>query len=282
LTAIVLALGSSLCWGMADFFGGLLSRRIPVLLVILLSQAAALAIVGVVAAAGVGGEYDAEGLAWAAAAGSIGVIALAAFYRGLAVGTMSIVAPLSATGAAVPVIVGIALGERPAAIQLAGMFVAVVGVMLASREAPSAEEEERRAGRAAVGLAFVAALGFGSFFVGVDQARESVDALWVLVAARSAGVALLLVAFVALRPPLPAERRRLVPVLAVGVVDLIANALFVLAVAEGLLSVVGVLGSLYPVATVLMARTFLHERVTRVQEVGVVATLAGVIAISAG
>jgi drug/metabolite transporter (DMT)-like permease len=281
LIAVALALGSSLFWGLADFFGGLLSRRMAVLLVMLISQGTAFVLVIVLAAAGVGSSPETAGVVWAAAGGAVGCIALASFYRGLSVGTMSIVAPLSATGAAVPVIVGIALGERPAVIQLAGMAVAVVGVMLASREAPSAEEEERRAGRTAVGLAFVAALGFGSFFVFVDQARESADALWVLVSARAAGVVLLLTAVAALRPR-PPELRQLAPAGAVGLVDLLANAMFVLAVAEGLLSVVGVLGSLYPVATVLLARTLLHERVTRVQEIGVVATLAGVIAISAG
>jgi drug/metabolite transporter (DMT)-like permease len=282
LIAVALALGSSLCWGLADFFGGLLSRRMAVLLVMLFSQGTAFVVVVVLAAAGVGSSPETEGVLWAAAGGAVGCIALAAFYRGLSVGTMSIVAPLSATGAAVPVIVGIALGERPAVIQLLGMAIAVVGVMLASREAPVVEEEDRRAGRTAVGLAFVAALGFGSFFVFVDQARESADALWVLVSARAAGVALLLTAVAALRPGPPEDRRHLAPAAAVGLVDLLANAMFVAAVAEGLLSVVGVLGSLYPVATVLLARTFLHERVTRVQEIGVVATLAGVVAISAG
>src|SRR2546423_4446213 len=119
--AIALGLASSVCWGLADFLGGLQSRRVPVVGVLLISQAAGLVgIVAIVAISGEGAPSAADMLP-AALAGAGGAIALSAFYRALAIGTMSIVAPISATGAAVPVIVGVATGDRPAALQVLGI-----------------------------------------------------------------------------------------------------------------------------------------------------------------
>src|SRR5262249_26984465 len=156
----VLALSSSVCWGVSDFVGGIQARRAPVLLVVLVSQA--IGLVGaavVVVVRGVGPPPFVE-LLPAMASGVAATVALAAFYRGLAVGTMSIVAPISATGAAVPVIVGVATGDRPAVLQVLGIAVAIVGVVLASREDDAdAHPLDRRATRVAVGLALLAALG---------------------------------------------------------------------------------------------------------------------------
>jgi drug/metabolite transporter (DMT)-like permease len=277
---IGLAFASSLCWGVADFSGGLLARRIALLAVLLLSQASALAVaLGLVAVAG-GAAPSAASLAWAAGAGALGCAALAAFYRGLAIGTMSIVAPISATGAIVPVVVGVVRGERPGALQLVGIAVALGGIVLAARE--PAGVVPARAARASIGLALVAALGFGSFFVGIDRATDGASTAWVTLAVRGAEVILLCLAALALRPPLPRARRDLWPLPAVGLLDVTANAFYALATTKGLLSVVAVVGSLYPAVTVVLARAVLRERVTRAQEVGVVATLAGVVAISAG
>jgi drug/metabolite transporter (DMT)-like permease len=217
---------------------------------------------------------------WAALAGSAGIVALGAFYRALAIGTMSVVAPISATAAAVPVLVGLAEGERPGGLQIAGMAAALAGVILASRE--PVEEGCPPANRAAIGLALVAAAGFGTFFVGIDRASATAEVPWVIVVQRCCSVSLLVIATLVVRPSLPRDGASLLVLAAVGLLDLGANGLYALATTHGLLSVVSVLGSLYPAVTVVLARFVLAERIARVQEVGVVLALAGVIAISAG
>lgn len=244
---------------------------------LLVSQAAGLTGVAMVVA--VGGEpAPAVGELWPAAAGGIaGAVALAAFYRGLAIGTMSMVAPISATAAAVPVAVGVATGERPGAVQAVGIVLAVSGVVLASREEGSAAAVARRS----VLLALVAALGFGTFFVGMDAAAEE-DVFWALLAARAASFTMLCAAAVIVRPRLPGRPATLGALAAIGLLDLFANGLFAAASTQGLLSVAAVAASLYPVVTIALARAVLRERVRGVQRAGVAAALAGVLLIASG
>jgi drug/metabolite transporter (DMT)-like permease len=282
LLAAVLALLSSLSWGLSDFLGGFQSRRHALLAVLVLSQGLALAILIVAVLAGAPTEHDTASTLWAATVGGLGLLGLMAFYRALSIGTMSVVAPISATGVSIPVLVGLASGERPGALQVAGIGLACAGVILASREAPSEDPDTRRSGRVAIGLALLAAVGFGSFFAGIDRAEETGDVAWVLLSARTADVLILLVACAVVRPKLPTPPAALAAIAAVGVFDLLANLLFVLAAGRGLLSVVGVLGSLYPAVTVMLARVVLHERLTRTQNAGVLVTLAGVVALAAG
>jgi drug/metabolite transporter (DMT)-like permease len=278
--AIALGLASSVCWGLADFLGGLQSRRVPVIGVLLFSQAAGL--VGIVAIVAISGEGapSAEDMLPAALAGVGGAIALSAFYRALAIGTMSIVAPISATGAAVPVIVGVATGDRPAALQVLGIAAATAGIVLASREA-SDDDGQVSASRLSIALALFAALGFGAFFVGMNAAAD-VSVLWALVVERSASTAVLLLYAAVARPRLLNARSDLPPLVLIASLDLSANGQYAVASTEGLLSVVGVLGSLYPVTTVLLARTVLGERIRRVQEIGVATALGGVVLMAAG
>jgi drug/metabolite transporter (DMT)-like permease len=249
---------------------------------VLVSQAIGLiGVVAVLAARGVPPPAFVE-LLPAIGSGAAGTCALAAFYRGLAVGTMSIVAPISATGAAVPVIVGVATGDHPAALQVVGIAAAIVGVVLASREHDGeAHALDRRATRIAVGLALIAALGFGSFFVGL-RATARHDVWWALFSARSAGLVVLGLGALRFRPERGLAPGELVPLAAVGALDLAANALYAVATRHGILSVVAVGASLYPLATVVLARVVLGERVRRVQELGVVAAIAGVALIAAG
>ena len=280
MLAFALGLGSSLCWGLADFFGGLQSRRHPVVAVMLVSQAAGLVAIAVLVAALGQGAPGPNQMLPAALAGAAGAIALTAFYRALAIGTMSIVAPISATGAALPVVVGVAGGERPGTLQLAGMAAAVIGVVLASRE----EDEEGRTpekARLSVALALFAALGFGTFFVAMDAAADA-DVGWAMLVARCASVGLVMLAVAVLRPRMGVGVTALAPLVAVGMLDAAANGLYAWGSTEGLLSVVAVLGALYPVTTVLLARGLLRERVRRIQEVGIVAALAGVALIAVG
>jgi len=278
--AVALAFTSSLCWGLADFLGGLQARRRPLVTVLLIAQVAAVAL-GIAFVLGSGDPFpDLGPAALATGAGVAGCAALAAFYRGLAIGTMSIVAPVSATGAAVPVLVGLAEGERPGALQVAGIAIAMLCIVLAAREPGGAEPS--RAVRTSLLLAGLAALGFGSFFVLIDRATELGGAPWSLLLVRVGEVALLGALALATRPRMPSSLRDATPLLLIGVLDFSATAFFALATEQGLLSVVSVVGSLYPAVTVVLARVVLAERVARSQELGVVLTLAGVVAISAG
>ena len=281
MLAVALGLSSAVCWGLADFLGGLQSRSVRVLAVLLVSQAAGLIAIAV-ALAIVQPDLPAVGDLWPpAAAGLAGALALSAFYRALAIGTMSIVAPISSTGATLPVIVGIATGDRPSAVQVLGIVAAVGGVVLASRELDEDRPAAAAPARASVALALIAALGFGAFFIGMKAGADA-SVPWALFAARAASVTAVLAAVVALRVPLPTAPRRLRALALVGLLDAGANGLYAAAATEGLLSVVAVLGALYPVSTVLLARAVLGERVRRIQEVGIVAALAGVALIAAG
>jgi drug/metabolite transporter (DMT)-like permease len=278
--AVALALAASACWGVADFLGGLQSRRLSALTVVLGVETAGLVIAAllvVVAGRPVPGAAEA---AWAVAGGLAGVVGLTAFYRALAVGTMSIVAPISSTGVALPVLVGLAGGDRLSPPQGLGLACAVAGVLLASREQGEGSEA-RAAGRQAVFLALAAAVGFGTYFVASAKAAEG-GVLWTLLFARAAAVPVLAVAAAASRVPLVPSGRDALRLAGIGALDLGATGLYALATTKGLLAVVAVLGALYPVATVLLARALLGERLSRVQDAGVMAALAGVALIASG
>ncbi len=280
MLTFLLGLSASLVWGSADFLGGLSARRRSLWAVVVVAQAGGLVLAVAVWVLAAGDVPSTTGLLAAAGGGAAGAVAVAAFYRALAVGTMGVVAPIAATGVVVPVLVGVVQGERPSAAQLVGAAVATAGVALASRDAGSAPG---RAHRSAIALAAVAALGFGLVFVGLERAGDE-DAFWAILVARATATAVVGVAAVGLRArlELPRDPPTLALLALVGVLDTGANVLFVLAADRGLLSVVAVLGSLYPAVTVLLARVVLHERLARVQTAGVVLTLLGVAAIGAG
>lgn len=280
MIAVALGLGSSLAWGIADFLGGLASRRLPVLSVLAVSQVVGLGLLAIVVALRGEGPPEAHHLVVAGASSFVGVGALAAFYRGLAVGAMAVVAPISATAAVVPVVAGVAGGERPSALQLGGIALAMAGVVLASRP-DAAQEGPRPRFAAGAGLALIAALGFGSFFVLIDSASEG-DVFWALLGNRVTGVTMLVGLALVLRPSVSFERGDARMLVGVGVFDVVANTSFAVASTQGLVSVVGVCSSLYPVVTVLLARAFLGERVRALQLAGVALALTGVVAIAAG
>jgi uncharacterized membrane protein len=282
LTGVAFALAASLSWGCSDFLAGLKSRALPVLAVLAVSQPAGLALVAILLAVRGGSVPSAAECAWAAGGGAIGLLALASFYRGLAGGAMSVIAPVSATAAAVPLAVGLARGERPSALAGAGVALAIGGVVLASREPAQGAFGGGRL-TAGFGFAVLAALGFGFFFVAVDAASEGgASVLWVTLVLRTASSALVLAAVLAVRPRLPRRPATLGVLLAVGALDMSANASFAAASTRGLVGVVSVLASLYPVVVVVLARTVLKERIARVQQAGVLLALAGVALISSG
>jgi drug/metabolite transporter (DMT)-like permease len=276
LVGVFLAFASSVVWGTADFFGGSLSRRLPAFAVTVWSQAAGFVALGAVVL--VRGDVSERSFLIGLAAGAGGGAGLALFYRALALGTMSVVSPLVACGAVVPFAISIATGERPAALAVVGALAAICGAVLASVEERRASSADRaRAIVLAVGAAI--ALGLFVYFLGLGS-REG-DALSTLLGARVGSLSLLAVAASVARAPLRLPRPALLPVAAVGLADVSANALFAAASSHGLLALVSVLGSLYPVTTVLLAHVLLHERLTRAQQAGIAVALGGVALIAA-
>jgi drug/metabolite transporter (DMT)-like permease len=280
MLTIALGLGSSICWGFADFIGGLQSRRLPVAAVMAVSQGTALVIVTVLLVASGDGPPGVRSMVIAALAGSGSMIALGAFYTALSIGTMSIVAPIASTGAAVPVVVGLATGDRPGPLVLAGIVAAMAGVVLASRESHS-DADAAAAGRRAVLLALVAAVGFGSYFVAMDAASGA-SVVWALFVSRLAGTLAVGAFLAATRTPFGTRGEGMRLLMLAGALDFSAVALYAVGTTKGLLSVLAVLSSLYPVVPVVMGRVWLGERIRRVQQAGVAAALVGVILIAAG
>ncbi len=274
----LLALASSLLWGAGDFLGGTVSRRLPATSVVGVSQALALVLFALLALAT--GEaalgMSATGWAWAMAAGLAGLVALVAFYAALASGTMGVVAPLAALGVLFPLAAGLIGGERPSGVQMLGVGLGVLGGVLAS----GPEVARKVSGRPVV-LALVAAVGFGLVLVFIARGSED-SPLLTLVGMRMTSVTLLVVAALVARS-IGGVRARDLPLLAaIGVLDGGANLTYAIATTTGLLSLVAVLSSLYPAVTVVLARLVHHERMTRVQDAGVVAALAGVVLVAGG
>ena len=275
--AALLALSASLTWGIGDFLGGLKARALPALMVLAASQPFGLAALGLaVAVRGTG--IPGDEVAWSALAALFGTVGLFAFYRGMAAGAMSVVAPIAAVAAGVPVIWGVAVsGDRIDLLQAIGFVAALGGSVAASIEF----RPERRQLAAGVGWAALAMLAFGAYFVPMHAASTQ-DWLWPAFLFRCTSVTLVWAVVLTrhIRPTgLRPHWRGLV---AIGLLDTAGNALFAAASSHGLLSVVSVLASLYPVVTVLLARLLLGERVQRTQDVGVVLALAGVVLITAG
>jgi drug/metabolite transporter (DMT)-like permease len=206
-----------------------------------------------------------------------GTLGLWAYYRGMAVGAMSVVAPIAGISAIVPVTVGLATGDNPSAAQILGIFVALTGVGLASRE----HQEGQRRVAAGVGLALLAALGFGGYFVPMHAAGAA-DFWWASLIFRATSFMLIALAALAARRSVQISRRDAVYVSVVGIGDTLGNVFYAASASHGLVSVTSVLASLYPVITVVLARIVLGERVDRIQDAGIIATLVGVVLISTG
>jgi drug/metabolite transporter (DMT)-like permease len=283
LDTVLLALAASLCWGTADFTAGLKARTVALPTVLLLAQGVGLLLsVPLVALSGRALPSTAVDLA-SLGAGAAVIAGLACFYRALAAGTMSVVAPVAATGVAIPVLAGLLSGNHLAAVQAIGMLVAVLGVVLASRHpAGDASAAGRRAHRDSIGLAVIAAVAFGCYFLLAHIGTRG-GVAWLLLLANITGVAGVLAIALLTRSPLPARTPSgdLRVLALAGVVEFAATGLYGLANRHGELSVVAVAGSLYPVATVLLARVVLRERLVRVQALGVSLALVGVALIAA-
>ena len=275
--AAVLALAGALGWGIGDFLGGLAARRLAVLTVLVVSQTVGL--VGVclwVAASGDAFPGVVE-LLPASAGGIAALVGLAALYRGFAIGAMGIVAPISAASPIVPLGVDAARGEVPDSAQWLGIALVVSGIVVLSREA-STEGGRIAAG---AGLAVVAALGFGLFFVGIDAGSDQ-SAAWAVAAARAASLPVAVVAALVTGTALTTPRSMFPMVAGVGIFDTGANVFVALASAFVAIGIVAVLASLYPVTTVVLAWLVLGERLGASKRVAGAIALGGAVLVAAG
>ena len=272
--AALLALLSAATYGVGDFCGGMAARRIAASSVVLWSHLVGLGLL-LLATVFVSGTVVAGDLLIGAIGGLCGAAGVGLLYKGLAVGPMSVVAPITALlSAAVPIVAGYVEGERPGASAVVGMALALVAIVLVSAEG---EGSLRPSDLRGVTFALGAGLGFGLFFVALSHTGEDAG-MWPLVAARGASVTVLgaaaLVGVISRRPPAPGSRALTATA---GALDAQANVLYLLAVREGLVSVVSVLAALYPVTTVVLARIVLHERFHRAQLAGMALALPATI-----
>lgn len=291
MLGIALGLASSVAWGISDFLGGLQSRRIPTILVLVVSQPVGFVLAVLVALLFGQQQLPLDQFALAFGAGAVGLLGLAAFYRAMAIGEISVVAMVTTLSVLVPIVGGVIQGEVPGVVQALGGGLAVVGVLMVAggghpvTEALHGSEavaNHRRKTRISTSLALLGALGFGTFFLAIDGAAD-IDAPWAIVAARAGGLTPLLL-FVAWKRPSfgavrDADMRALV---AIGFFDITANTLFAFSTNHGLLPLVSVAASLYSLVTVMLARMVLAERLSRLQAGGIMVALAGVAVIAAG
>ncbi|MFF4453496.1 EamA family transporter [Streptomyces goshikiensis] len=283
------ALATAVLWGLADFGGGLLTRRLPALTVVVVSQIVAVIVLGAVVL-GTGAWREAGPQLWfAVAAGLVGPVAMLSFYKALALGPMGVVSPLGSLGVVVPVAAGLALGERPGAGQFAGIAVAVAGIVLAGGPELRGAPVQRQA----VVLTLVAAFGFGAVMALIAHASSSVTGLFLALFVQrvtnvAAGGGALWLRTRRGTPALPEGAGPrilwgLLPALAfVGLADVAANGTYSVAAQNGPVTVAAVLSSLYPVITALAAFAVLKERLRTVQAAGAGLALAGTVLLAAG
>ncbi len=302
MTAVLLALVASLAWGFADYAGGVASRSLRVPVVLAISMLVGFTVLVPVVLLHGAPAFRAGDAAWAVVSGAVAVGSLGFMYRAMAVGPVSIVGPVAACGVAIPVIVGLARGEQPHLLQLAGIAVAVTGVILASVE--KGPDDRGKQVVAGFWLALAAAVCIGVWFVAFDRASTD-DPYWASTVARSTTAVIATVAALTLRrPSLPASvdkaagasllgdgaapglwvavRPVVLLVAASGLADAVGEVSFAVSTTYGYISVVAVIASLYPAFMVGFAALWLRERPARHQIAGVAAALVGIALISAG
>ena len=281
MTIYLLALTSAALYGAADFLGGLASRRASTIAIVFVSQAAGLFPLALLLVA-LPATPSRQDFFWGASAGLAGSVGVALLYRALAIGTMSIVAPTTAVCAVMlPVLVEALMGERLPPLTQGAIALAIVAIVLVSQHDPPSPDDQpsrRRVLPAGIALAFVSGVAIGLFFLAL--ARTSAAAgLWPLLASRGLSMVVFGAVAAASSQPLRLQRSVLKTAVACGIVDMLANALYLLASRGGPLSVVVTLASLYPASTVLLARVVIGERLSRRQGLGIACALVAVVLI---
>ncbi len=271
----LLAIGSAVLYGAADFTGGLTTRHASTIPVVLLSQAAGLILLALIMPLLPHASPARADLVWGAAAGLTGGIGVALLYHALAIGTMAVVAPTTAVCAvAIPVLVAVLLGERPVPLAVAGIALGIVSIVLVSQQAAGSSPQ----GPSGVGTALASGVAIGLFLLSFAQAGPHAG-MWPLLVARTVSVTIFAVMAIAGGRSIRMPARVTALVIVAGVMDMFANALYLLATREGPLSIVVTLSSLYPASTVLLARVVLGERLRPWQITGVGCALAAVVLI---
>ena len=278
--AILLGLGAALSYGCADFIGGLVSRRATITSVVFCSQIAGLVVLLATLPFFLDANLTGEAILWGGASGIVGACGISLLYRGLALGRMGVVAPITSVGAAtIPLLFGLLSGEEPPVLSLVGAAIALCSIALVSMGAPHAEASGNPS-VAGIPHAIGAGISFGMFFILIQAAGDDTG-LWPIVSARVASlVAVALLGLVLRRALIPA-RDTAAAVIWSGALDVSANILYLLAARQGLISLAAVLTSMYPVITAGLARVVLNERLGHVQIAGLVSAAVGVSLIAA-
>jgi drug/metabolite transporter (DMT)-like permease len=279
--AIILSLFAALTYGAADFIGGLMTKRNEVFRVVLLSQLLGAIPLLLVFPLLNDGSFARDVLLWGVGAGLTGGGGVVLLYRGLAIGRMSVVAPITAVeAAAVPVLFGLASGERLSLGALIGVVLALVAVWFIStlKEDVGGEAEPRRSG---IVEALGAGFSFGAFFVLLDGVGDD-SGMWPLLVMRSTSIALIALGLLVARVDLRPARGTWTGIAAAGTLDVAANVFYLLSTREGLLTIVAVITSMYPAMTVLLARVYLKERFSNIQTIGLAIAVVAITLIATG
>ncbi|MBW2193811.1 MAG: DMT family transporter [Deltaproteobacteria bacterium] len=278
MIAIGLSLAACLGWGIADFLGGLKSRQLPTITVLVLSNMIGITVIGLIV--GLRGEAlpGNPALLWAVAGGIAGIAAMLMLYQGLAVGSMSIIAPISATGVILPVILGIATGDTLSVTQKLGIASAMFGSVLAGMENGRNNQGKQLA--EGVEFAVAAAVAIGLYFIVMAQASKA-DPYWATFIMRLSFAIFLVPMVIKVRPALRIKRFHMPAIMVMGTVDALASVAFALATTMGMLSLVSVVGALYPAITIFLSVLILRERIQKTQIAGVLLAITGVVLISA-
>lgn len=278
VASVLFGLVAAITWGTGDFSGGFATRRAPVTVVLLCSQLLGITLVTAIALLSRERLPSLVDVAWSAAAGIAGLVGLASLYRAMSIGQMGTVAPVSGVvSAALPVIAGALTQGLPVPLVLLGFIFALAGVWFISRTGSS---ETPRAGRAtSILLALLSGAGFGGFLILIAQAQHGA-VFWPLAAARGASLLVIVIWSLFKRSIQLPPRNALIPIIAAGAMDAGGNLFFLLSAQAGRLDIAGVLSSLYPATTVILALTVLRERLVRSQVAGIVLALIAIPLIS--
>ena len=273
------ALASAIFYGLGDFSGGYAASKSKVLPVLVVSQAFGLVTAAVALIAMWKGPPGHADVVWGLIGGLAGAFGIVTLYRGIAKGIVAIVSPTAALlSSMLPLSVGLISGDRPGILALLGIGLCVPAILLLSSSSANIGTDRQRTG-SSLYHGLVAGLGFGLFYVALSRPGVH-SGFWPLVAARSASISMALVVMLARREPLVIHKGSLIPAILAGILDMVANIMFVLASSSGMLSIVSIIVSLYPVPTVLMARLVFKERITPVRGIGLGLSLAGLALIS--
>jgi drug/metabolite transporter (DMT)-like permease len=279
MIALLLSFFTCLGWGIADFIGGLKSRSLPPLAVMIIANPFGILIIGIIVLWRGKPIQNDPTIIWAFFAGLIGVITLYLLYKGFSVGSIAIVAPISGTGVILPVAVGLIRGETPSIFQLIGILAAVIGTFLAVREKKKKEISNRLV--SGIYYAIASAFGVGFYFIFMDAASE-IDPYWASLVMRISYGLILLPIVIFTRTSLRGSRSHIFPIAAMGMIDSLAGFSFAVASTIGMLSIVSVISAIYPGVTVLLSVFILKEKIQNSQKLGILMIIFGIALISVG